>query len=81
MDESRAISVEAPEYAAPGFHRPGIRSWCGWVFLLALIALASNMVDPSYLDPAHKNFIFIIINEFYYFTFRICREYWSWTQF
>ncbi|MAB24163.1 MAG: glycosyl transferase [Pseudomonadales bacterium] len=60
MDESRAISVEAPEYAAPGFHRQGIRSWCGWVFLLALIALASNMVDPSYLDPAHKNFIFII---------------------
>ena len=60
MDESRVLAVEGREYANPSFQAPDARSWCGWACLLGLIALASNMVDPSYLDPAHQNFIFII---------------------
>lgn len=33
---------------------------CGWACLFALIALASELVAPEYLDPAHQKFIFII---------------------
>ncbi len=47
-------------FAEPGVHRPSLRSLCGWACLFALIALASNLVDPSYLDPASHKFIFII---------------------
>lgn len=47
-------------YVDPGFQVPGIRSLCGWACLFALIALATNMIDPSYLDPAHHKFIFFI---------------------
>jgi len=39
------------------------RSWrkfFGWALLFALIGLLSNLVDPSLLDPAHKNFILLI---------------------
>ena len=38
----------------------GFGKLCGWLCLIALIALASEMVDPSYLDPSHQKFIFLI---------------------
>ena len=39
---------------------PAFGKLCGWVCLFALIALASEMIDPSYLDPSHQKFIFLI---------------------
>ncbi|MHC5350592.1 glycosyltransferase [Pseudomonas sp. A46] len=43
--------------AAPGER---LRKLFGWACLFALVALASEMVAPEYLDPAHHKFIFII---------------------
>lgn len=60
MDESRAPVDEPREFANPSFKALSLRSWCGWACLLGLIALASNMVDPQYLDPSYHKFIFII---------------------
>jgi len=37
-----------------------LRKLIGWTCLFALVALASEMVAPEYLDPAHHKFIFII---------------------
>ncbi|MCP1616695.1 glycosyltransferase Alg8 [Pseudomonas sp. SLBN-26] len=37
-----------------------LRKLMGWTCLFALVALASEMVAPEYLDPAHHKFIFII---------------------
>ncbi|WP_165665269.1 glycosyltransferase [Metapseudomonas otitidis] len=37
-----------------------LRKLIGWMCLFALVALASEMVAPEYLDPAHHKFIFII---------------------
>ena len=37
-----------------------MRNLTGWIFLFALIALASEMVNPEYLDPAHHKFIFFL---------------------
>lgn len=37
-----------------------LRKLIGWTCLFALVALASEMVAPEYLDPAHRKFIFII---------------------
>lgn len=37
-----------------------LRKLMGWPCLFALVALASEMVAPEYLDPAHHKFIFII---------------------
>lgn len=37
-----------------------LRKLTGWTCLFALVALASEMVAPEYLDPAHHKFIFII---------------------
>ena len=39
------------------------RSWrkiLGWAMLFAVLGLLSTLVDPSLLDPAHKNFILLI---------------------
>lgn len=45
-------------FAAPGVHRPSLRSLCGWACLFALIALASNLVDPStWTRPATNLFL------------------------
>ncbi|PAU87013.1 glycosyltransferase [Pseudomonas jilinensis] len=60
MQGSEANQAPVREFLDTEFQRPGLRSLCGWACLFALIALASNMVDPSYLDPAHHKFIFII---------------------
>lgn len=60
MQGSEANQAPVREFLDTEFQRPGLRSLCGWTCLFALIALASNMVDPSYLDPAHHKFIFII---------------------
>ncbi|MBU1331185.1 MAG: glycosyltransferase family 2 protein [Gammaproteobacteria bacterium] len=37
-----------------------LRTLSGWACLFGLIALASEMVDPNYLDPSHQKFIFLI---------------------
>lgn len=37
-----------------------LRKLIGWTCLFALVALASEMVAPEYLDPTHHKFIFII---------------------
>jgi glycosyltransferase Alg8 len=39
---------------------PAFGKLCGWACLIALIALTSEMIDPSYLDPSHQKFIFLI---------------------
>nr|WP_243667015.1 glycosyltransferase [Pseudomonas brassicae] len=35
-------------------------SFCAWACLFGLVALASQMIAPQYLDPGHHQFIFII---------------------
>ncbi|QXH37455.1 glycosyltransferase [Pseudomonas muyukensis] len=46
-------------FAAPAHLRAAAR-FCAWALLAGLIALASQMVAPQYLDPNHHLFIFII---------------------
>jgi len=57
---AEAVDLGPRDFMETDFYTPGWRSLCGWACLFALIALASNMVDPSYLDPAHHKFIFLI---------------------
>lgn len=59
MADSLPTAAER-DFIDPAFQAPSLASLCGWACLFALIALASNMVDPSYLDPAHHKFIFLI---------------------
>ncbi|MCS5516631.1 glycosyltransferase family 2 protein [Pseudomonas qingdaonensis] len=43
----------------PGYLQAGA-SFCAWACLFGLVALASQMIAPQYLDPSHHTFIFII---------------------
>ncbi|MGV2837157.1 glycosyl transferase, partial [Pseudomonas shirazensis] len=46
-------------FEAPGYLRAAA-SFCAWACLAGLIALASEMIAPAYLDPSHHLFIFVI---------------------
>lgn len=50
---------QQPPSGRPDYLQAGAR-FCAWACLFGLIALASEMVAPQYLDPAHHKFIFII---------------------
>ncbi|WP_178108326.1 MULTISPECIES: glycosyltransferase [unclassified Pseudomonas] len=50
---------QQPSFVAPGYLRASA-SFFGWACLAGLIALASEMVAPQYLDPSHHLFIFLI---------------------
>ncbi len=53
-------NFEYSSFEEPGFQWPGAKAMVGWLCLFALIALASNLIDPTYLDPSHGKFIFLI---------------------
>ncbi|NVZ20817.1 glycosyltransferase [Pseudomonas costantinii] len=42
------------------FSKPSVARFCAWACLFSLIALASEMIAPEYLNPDHAKFIFII---------------------
>ncbi|MDF3932604.1 glycosyltransferase [Pseudomonas citronellolis] len=54
------MQANSADTGVPGAGKRFSRSFLGWACLFGLIALASEMVGPEYLDPDHAKFIFIV---------------------